>query len=151
MEGCSAINLSKVLKPINASGGALYIITGLILAFAGGYFIQATLGFIIFVSVTGILLLAMFIFEFMYEAMISGNIAVIVVVITVCTLVGIGITLLIRKFARQWLICIIGAVVGVLISIAILSSVTITLPAWSRYLVYSISGLVGFLIFKNAK
>ena len=62
MEGCSAIDLSNILKPLMASGGIIYMIAGLILTFAGGYFIQATLGLIIFLFTTAFILITLFLF-----------------------------------------------------------------------------------------
>ena len=85
----------------------------------------------------------------MYDSVVEGNVAVIAVAISMSVILGILITLLVRKFLRQWLICIIGAVVCVLISMAIMKS--IAPPVWVSYLVYIISGVIGFLVFKNAK
>ena len=65
-EGCATLNMNSVLKPLNDWAGALYMISGLVLIFAGGFFVQATIAFIVFLLVTGALFIFFFTFDFMY-------------------------------------------------------------------------------------
>jgi len=62
MEGCATVDMTSILKPLENFGGIIYMVSGLILTFAGGYSIQATLGLVLFLFVTGALLIIMSLF-----------------------------------------------------------------------------------------
>ena len=81
--------------------------------------------------------------------MLEGNITVVTLVVLGCIILGIIITYMIKRLARKYLICFMGAMVGVLIALAVLTPISV--PYWMRYTAYAISATIGFLVFRSAK
>lgn len=125
------------------------MITGLALVFAGAYAFQSTLALIIFFFVTGALLIFMSLFGFVYDSLLSGSSAVIAIVVVCCIAAGFAITCAIKKYAKAYMVCFIGAMMGVMITWAIF--LPISPPNAIRYLAYAVNALIGWHIFKKAK
>lgn len=94
-EGCAILSMNTVLRTLNDWAGAIYMVSGLVLVFAGGFFIQATLSFIIFLLVSGALFILFFTFDFMYESMLEGSTMTIAIVVIACIIAGVIATFLI--------------------------------------------------------
>ena len=120
MEGCATYNMSSLLKPLFDWAGSIYMVSGLILLTVGGYFFTHSIAFIIFLLISGALLTIMFTFNFVYTSLLEGSTSTIAVVVISCTVVAIPITYGLQKLAKKYLICLVGAMVGILLTMGIL-------------------------------
>ena len=91
----------------------------------------------------------MFSMDFVYSSLLEGSTSTVAVVVISCVIVALPITYGIQKLLKKYLICFVGAMVGVLLTMGILQPMSP--PAWLRYLAYAANGVIGFIIFKEAK
>ena len=149
MEGCHKYDATKILTPLYDWAGAIYMTFGLILLTIGSYFLKQTLGFILYMMVSSALLTFMFTFNFVYESiMVDGSTGVIAAVVISCIIVAFPISFALYKCSKKWLVCIVGAMIGLLISYLVMTPMSP--PAWIKYCVYIGNAIVGFLIFKHS-
>ena len=149
MEGCHTYDATKILSPLYDWAGAIYMTFGLTLLTVGSFFLKQTLGLILYILVSGSLLMIMFMFNFVYESiMIEGSTGVIAAVTISCVVVSFPITYGIYRCARKWLVCIVGSMIGCLITYLIMTPMSP--PAWIKYCAYIGNGVTGFLIFRHA-
>jgi hypothetical protein len=125
------------------------MVSGLVLLTFGGFFITHTMAFIVFLLVSGALFTIMFSMNFIYSSLLEGSTSIVALVVVSCVIVAIPITYGIQKLLKKYLICFVGAMVGVLFTMAILQPMSP--PTWLRYLTYTGNGVIGFIIFKEAK
>jgi len=120
MEGCASYDMSRLLKPLFDWAGSIYMVSGLTLLTIGGLFLSHAITFIIFMLVSGGFLTIMFSFNFVYASLLEGSTTIIAVVCISCVVVAIAVTIAIQKYAKQYLVNLIGFMVGVLLTMAIL-------------------------------
>lgn len=116
------------------------------MAFAGGWSIKNTVKFIIFLCSSGTLLIILYNTRLFYIGLAEGNIWIVVLLCVCCLAAGGIVTFLIGKHIKEHLIQIIGATIGAIVSLVLLS--TVGIPEAAKIAITFIAGVAGFLLFK---